>query len=45
MFAQTALQVPLDPLDFQESQGTRDSQVLLGRMAKMATKYGTLIIQ
>lgn len=38
-FAQTALQVPLDRLDFQEFQGTKDTQVLLGRMARMATKY------
>lgn len=45
MFARTALLAPLDHLDFQVSQGTKDTQVPLEKMAKMATKYDTLIIQ
>ena len=39
MFAQTALQVPPDHLVSQESQVTKDSQELKGKMAKMVTKY------
>lgn len=37
-FAQTAPQGPLDHLDSQASQGTKGTQVLLEKMAKMVTK-------